>query len=163
MVPRNLRPDRLVPQASVGRLLLRSLLRSAHQAAYQDGDHAEYHGDDPEDLPGPVPALQAEVVAEAAEDEAGEFYGDAVDQEEAGHCAQEAENAKRYAYHRLQPLLASFRGQAVDPLVGLGTGHVRERLAEATLQALYTVLTPPLDGQRLQEVDLALAGLTAPL
>jgi hypothetical protein len=52
--------------------------------------------------------------------------------------------------HRTVPrpsrLFASFRGQAVDPLVGLGAGHVRERLAEAILQALDAVLAPPLDG-----------------
>src|SRR5215207_6911465 len=58
-----------------------------------------------------------------------------------------------------QSLLAPFRGQAVDPLVGFGAGHVLERLAEAILQALDAVLAPPLDGQRLQEVDLALARL----
>src|SRR5215211_607860 len=73
--------------------------------------------------------------------------------------AQEAENAKHYTYCRLQPLLAAFRGQAVDPLVGLGAGQVGERLAEAGLQAVDAVLAPPLDGQRLQEVDLALACL----
>ena len=60
-------------------------------------------------------------------------------------------------------LLASFRGQAVDPLVGLRAGEVRERLAEAGLQALDAVLAPPLDGQRLQEIHLALARLATPL
>src|SRR5918993_688690 len=30
-------------------------------------------------------------------------------------------------------LLASFRGEAVDPLVGLGAGQIRERLADAVL------------------------------
>src|SRR5215203_4847094 len=60
---------------------------------------------------------------------------------------------------RRKQLLAPFRGQAIDPLVGLGAGHVLERLAEAILQALDAVLAPPLDGQRLQEVDLALACL----
>src|SRR5215217_6043283 len=64
--------------------------------------------------------------------------------------------------HRTVPcfsrLFASFRGQAVDPLVGLGAGHVLEGLA----QALDAVLAPPLDGQRLQEVDLALARLACP-
>src|SRR5215212_7930421 len=143
----------------VGHLLWQLLLRPAYQAAYHDGDHTENHGDDPEDLPTTIPALQAEVVAKAAEDDAGELYGDAVDQEEAEHCAQDAENAKRYTDRRLQSLLAPFRGKAVDPLVGLGAGHVLERLAEAILQALDTVLTPPLDGQRLQKVDLALARL----
>src|SRR5215204_738783 len=48
-------------------------------------------------------------------------------------------------------LFAPFRGKAVDPLVGLGAGHVLERLAQAVLQALDAVLAPPLDGQRLQE------------
>jgi hypothetical protein len=42
--------------------------------------------------------------------------------------------------------IASFRGKAVDPLVGLGAGHVLERLAEAVLQTLDAVLAPPLDG-----------------
>src|SRR5215207_4739787 len=71
--------------------------------------------------------------------------------------------------HRSVPcfsrLFAAFRGQAVDPLVGLGAGHVLEGLAQAVLQALDAVLAPPLDGQRLQEVDLALARLprAAPL
>src|SRR5215211_4063222 len=161
MVPRNLRPDLLAPYATLGYLLRRSLLRPAGHAAYHDGDHTEDHGDDPQNLPGPVPALQAEVVAKAAEDDAGELYGDTVDQEEANHRAQEAENAKHNTDGRLQSLLAPFRGQAVDPLVGLGAGHVRERLAEAGLQALDSVLAPPLDGQRLQEIDLALAGLAA--
>src|SRR5215208_2762044 len=68
--------------------------------------------------------------------------------------------------HRTVPcfsrLFASFRGQAVDPLVGLGAGHVLEGLAQAVLQALDAVLAPPLDGQRLQEVDLALARLACP-
>src|ERR687889_1700659 len=66
---------------------------------------------------------------------------------------------------RRKQLLAPFRGQAIDPLVGFGAGHVLERLAEAILQALDTVLAPPLDSQRLQKVDLALARLprTAPL
>src|SRR5919107_4490741 len=59
-------------------------------------------------------------------------------------------------------LFASFWGQAVDPLVGFGAGHVRERLAEAVLQALDAVLASPLDGQRLQEVDLALSCLAGP-
>src|SRR5215210_892621 len=73
----------------------------------------------------------------------------------------------RFAYRTLLRtvfrLFASFWGEAVDPLVGFGAGHVRERLADAVLQALDAVLAPPLDGQRLQEVDLALARLAAPL
>ena len=73
MIPRNLRPGRF---SSLGRLLPRPLLRSAGHAAYHDGDHAEYNGDDSQDLSGPVPALQAEVVAEAAEDDAGKLYDD---------------------------------------------------------------------------------------
>jgi hypothetical protein len=96
MNPRNLRPGRFASYTSLGRLLLMLLLRSARQAANQDGDHAEYNGDDPQDLSGPVPSLQAEVVAEAAEDDAGVLYGDAVDQEEANPRAQDAENAKHY-------------------------------------------------------------------
>src|SRR5918994_4921022 len=79
--------------------------------------------------------------------------------------AVRAEHGHQDTDTRLQSLLASFRGQAVDPLVGLGAGHVLERLAETILQALDAVLAPPLDGQRLQEVDLALARLprAAPL
>src|SRR5215217_5401770 len=73
--------------------------------------------------------------------------------------AVRAEHGHQDTDTRLQSLLAPFRGKAVDPLVGLGAGHVLERLAEAILQALDAVLTPPLDGQRLQEVDLALARL----
>jgi hypothetical protein len=68
--------------------------------------------------------------------------------------------------HRTVPhpsrLFAPFRGKAVDPLVGFGAGHVLERLAQTVLQALDAVLAPPLDGQRLQEVDLALARLACP-
>ena len=75
--------------------------------------------------------------------------------------AQKADDTEHYPDRRTQSLLASFRGEAVDPLVGLGAGHVRQRLAEAILQALDAVLAPPLDGQRLQEVDLALARLAA--
>jgi hypothetical protein len=105
------------------------------------------------------PLLQAEVVAQAAEDDAGELYGDAVDQEEAEPRAQKTEDAKHNTDRRPQSLLASFRGEAVDPLVGLGAGHVRKRLADAVLQALDAVLPPPLDGQSLEEVDLALARL----
>ena len=71
MVGRNLRPDLLDLYASLGCLLGRSLLRSAGHAAYHDGDHTEDHGGDPQNLSGPVPALQAEVVAKAAEDVPG--------------------------------------------------------------------------------------------
>src|ERR671921_1806610 len=120
MVPRNLRPDLLAPYATLGYLLRRSLLRPAGHAAYHDGDHTEDHGGDPQNLSGPVPALQAEVVANAAEDDAGELYGDAVDHEEANHRAQNAEHAHQDTDSRLQSLLAPFRGKAVDPLVGLG-------------------------------------------
>src|SRR5919205_1524692 len=60
-------------------------------------------------------------------------------------------------------LLASFRGQAVYPLVGLRAGEIRKRLAEAGLQPLDAGLAPPLDGQRLQEIHLALARLATPL
>ena len=59
-------------------------------------------------------------------------------------------------------LLASFRGEAVYPLVGLRAGELRERLAKAGLQPLDAVLAPPLHGQRLEEIHLALARL-APL
>src|SRR5919112_1723959 len=60
-------------------------------------------------------------------------------------------------------LLASFRGEAVYPLVGLRAGQLRKRLAEPGLQPLDTVLAPPLDGQRLQEIHLALTCLATPL
>ena len=40
--------------------------------------------------------------------------------------------------------LPSFGGEAVDPVVGLDAGEVRERLADAVLEALDAVLAPPL-------------------
>jgi hypothetical protein len=130
------------------------LLRGAGQAAYDDGDDAKDYGGYAQELPGPAPllgpALQAEEVAQGAQDDAGELYGDAVDQEEADQRAKETEDTEHYPDSRTQSLLASFRGEAVDPLVGLGAGHVSERLAEAILQALDAVLAPPLDGQRLE-------------
>src|SRR3712207_4529891 len=55
-------------------------------------------------------------------------------------------------------LLPTLRRQPVDPLVGLGAGEVGERLADAVLEALDTVLATPLGRQGLEEVDLALAG-----
>ena len=45
-------------------------------------------------------ALQAEVVAEGAEDDAGELYGDAVDQEEADQRAQKADDPEHYPDRR---------------------------------------------------------------
>src|SRR5215207_2386099 len=138
---------------------LRSLWDASFDVPYDDGDDVEDQGDDPHNLSGPVRTLQAEVVARL---DGGELYGDALHQEEAN---QKTGNAKHYTDRRPLSLLASLRGEAVDPLVGLGAGHVLERLAEAILQALDAVLPPPLDGKRLQQVDLALARLAcaAPL
>ena len=43
-------------------------------------------------------------------------------------------------------LLAALGGQPVYPLVGLGAGEVRERLAYAALEAFDAAVAGPLDG-----------------
>src|SRR5215207_1612329 len=78
------------------------LLRRRLEAAYPNGDGAEDHCGDSQDLSHPVLTGQAEIVAQAPEDDPNELYRDALEVEDPHDGADYPDQAKHPAHRNSQ-------------------------------------------------------------